>query len=176
MPYRVPRTYQSTAAASTSKTSRTMLRSEVCGDVLPQSLEVPKHRIHAVVARGLAVFRKRVGKQALLREARKFVQHGSRYVGPARLQRQTGQRDHRVAPPFAEPGVTGHNRPSLASIRSATAHRKLRCRQHQLPNPVRSFEGGSRMRSDPIFEQPLVQVLARGERRAILEAAAWDRC
>src|SRR5580700_5781148 len=34
---------------------------------------------------------------------------------------------------------------------------------------MRSFEGRSRMRSDPAFEQLLVQVLAHGERRAILE-------
>ena len=54
--------------------------------------------------------------QALLREARKFVQHGSCYFGPAGLQRQAGERNHRVPAPFAEPGVTGHNRPSLAAI------------------------------------------------------------
>ena len=74
---------------------------------LPCGLEKPQRGVHRVVLRRIAAVGEGVGQHAAIGEARVGEQDRAREFGPARCQRQPGKRDHRVAPPIAEPVIAG---------------------------------------------------------------------
>ena len=90
------------------------------------SFEIPERGIHRVVLRRFARIRKAIRQHALADVLGKFQQDAAGNVVPARRQGQPGKRDHGVASPIAEPGITGNHRLLLAA-----RHDELVGRNHQ---------------------------------------------
>ena len=53
---------------------------------------------------------KTVGNQAVTNHFGKYAERGQRFIKPPGGQKQTGQRDERVAAPISKPGIAGQNR------------------------------------------------------------------
>src|SRR5882672_11374540 len=79
--------------------------------------EEPQTGVHRVVLRSLAAVGEAVRQHALTHEPRKGAQYAERDFLAARGQGQTGEGDHGVAAPIAEPGITRDD--GLAERRSA---------------------------------------------------------
>ena len=85
-------------------------------DIGAPGLEEPQRGVGGVVVRDLANTREHVGQHPLADKAGEGPQNSQRNVVPPGRQRQTGQTDHRVAPPVAEPGITGNHRLAVRDI------------------------------------------------------------
>src|SRR2546428_5427687 len=73
-------------------------------------LEEPKRGIDRVVFRSLAGVRKTIWEHASINMTREFCQDTFRNLGSTGYERQSRQRDHRVAAPIAEPVIAGNYR------------------------------------------------------------------
>ena len=69
--------------------------------------EIPERGIDRVVLRRIAGVGESIGQHPFADEAGKSAQNAGGGGVATRGERETGQRDHRVAPPVAEPGIAG---------------------------------------------------------------------
>src|SRR6266705_7123857 len=113
------------------------------GEILPYGLEIPEGCVHSVVLRLSTSIRKIVRQHPTINVASKCDQNLSRNTRSARRESKTGQSDHGVPAPIAEPVITRDDGSSVWLFRQTPFYDELVRRKNELLNPVRS--GGSRL-------------------------------
>ena len=135
-------------------------------DVRPHRLEHPQRCVHRAVLGGISALEEAIGQHATVHVARVRREHGPRHLGSARREGQARERDHRVAPPVAEPRIArDHRAPGGIGIAPALGDEPVG-REHELPHPVRrnSRERAVRLRPRRV-QAPVVRPAPRQRAR-----------
>ena len=72
-------------------------------------MDEPQARIDGVIRRLVAVIVEAIGDHALIDVSREKAQHLRGFLEAIRAEQESRQRDHRVASPVGEPGITGED-------------------------------------------------------------------
>lgn len=123
--------------------------------------EVPQGGIGGVVLRHVAAVGEAVRQHALVEIPGEGGQDATGHLEPSGRQRETGQRDHGVASPVAEPRVAGDHRPTLGTVGERAADDELIGRVNQLLDGLR-----------PLAQPRLLQQLRRASQLRRMGALA----
>ena len=75
--------------------------------IAAHGFDEPQRRVDRIIFRRSAAIGKAIGQHAPIDVSREGAQNGGGELGTSGRQREPGQRDHRVAPPVAEPVIAG---------------------------------------------------------------------
>ena len=139
-------------------------------------MEIPQCRIDGVVLGRFAAVRKPIRQHPLTCMRGESPQDRSRLRRAAGAEREAGQRNHRVAAPVAEPGITGDDcRAGGLSGRARAPHDERIGRERELPDPRRGRLRGSAQQRAAASQFPLERAGSGFRRLGFRANAKGDR-
>src|SRR5690242_2645820 len=79
------------------------------GQIAIQSMEHPERGINGIIDWRFAAIGEAVGDQAVVHKRGERLEQAARLAVTTGEQEQTGQRDHSIAAPIGEPGITSND-------------------------------------------------------------------
>jgi hypothetical protein len=142
------------------------------GDIGAPCLDVPKRGVDRVVIGRAAGTGKDIRQHACVDEPGKRHQDAARRVEASGREAQTGQRDHRVAAPIAEPGIAGDHRLPVRGVGQRPREDEQIGGEHQPQHPIGRF-GEDRVGFDRALHYGAVPGAAAFERGRQIGCLDW---